>query len=151
MLKYNRRSTYSIWRVGKVLQKCRQHCSEGCDQEQLCCALLEPKEKGQWCGICDGERAPIVKREDNLKPEGTFSKKAEEVWRPGERAERSYSKQDRSMVFCPPLKVRKVEHCSNDLFIYRRDSKRVPLGVIVYKRHLELLQRSRQDCKENSF
>ena len=34
-----------------------------------------------------GERAPVVKRQDNLRPEGDFTKKAPEEWTPGQRAQ----------------------------------------------------------------
>ena len=33
-----------------------------------------------------GERANIVKRGDNLQPEGDFSKRPDATWAPGERA-----------------------------------------------------------------
>ena len=34
-----------------------------------------------------GERASVVKRADNLKPEGDFIKRDDGTWVPGERAE----------------------------------------------------------------
>ena len=33
-----------------------------------------------------GERSTIVKRDDNLHPEGEFHKRPEGIWAPGERA-----------------------------------------------------------------
>jgi hypothetical protein len=33
-----------------------------------------------------GERAPVVKRQDNLQPEGAFETRVAEDWLPGERA-----------------------------------------------------------------
>ena len=30
-----------------------------------------------------GERAPVIKRQDNLKPEGKFEEKVKEEWSPG--------------------------------------------------------------------
>ena len=33
-----------------------------------------------------GERANIVQRNDNLRPEGDFSKRPDATWAPGERA-----------------------------------------------------------------
>ena len=36
--------------------------------------------------INSGERSRIVKRNDNLHPEGEFHKRPDQVWAPGERA-----------------------------------------------------------------
>ena len=33
-----------------------------------------------------GERANVIKRDDNLHPEGTFQKRPDQTWAPGERA-----------------------------------------------------------------
>ena len=36
--------------------------------------------------INSGERSRIVKRDDNLHPEGEFHKRPDQVWAPGDRA-----------------------------------------------------------------
>ena len=44
------------------------------------------KDVNLYENVPTGERANIVKRGDNLQPEGDFSKRPDATWAPGERA-----------------------------------------------------------------
>ena len=56
------------------------------EEDRECSIRAIEKVKREHDKWAPGDRADVVKRPDNLKPEGKFEEKPKEHWRPGEKA-----------------------------------------------------------------